>query len=58
MAGYLPDDTPPGTSPAPLSPLPKAPLGQGSSPVKRKYRGAPPRKKKSVQATKPAGFGK
>jgi hypothetical protein len=29
MAGYLPDPTPPGTAPAPLSPIPKPPTASG-----------------------------
>lgn len=52
--GFLPDVTPPGTAPAPTPALPPTPTkGGASSPIKRKYRGAPPRKKHKPSAGKP-----
>lgn len=39
---FIPDVTPPGTAPAPLNPLPKAPIAQPMAPQKPKSIGKKP----------------
>jgi hypothetical protein len=71
MAGFLPDPTPPGAMPTPLSPIPKPPIGTmpapaasapvippqvGRTPIKKA--GKPPGSKKASLAGKLKGMGK